>query len=501
VHGGDPFPALELDSDLAQLGDLHDLVRAQLVENTHRARVTLEPDAGLEGRVRDEENAWLAVVAPTLDAQEIVEQAQRLAAPTSHDYPKRGLTPLEALTTLHAPEPASVAGGIAHFDLPTDGITYLTVRIDLSDLDDELVPLLGPLSGLMAKRATEGTRADAIRVVNHARVDARGDATAHWLEISARALTRDGHELLSMLRRALDLADLSALPDVAAERAGAIEQGLFGSAQAHLRRLASASLRRCGRIEDSTRGLGQLRFLKAKEFARVVELRAAVLDRSRYAGCVVGERLAGLGDVLTIEAASPSRPITDVLRGPRPHVARVAQLPNAFTCAAYSIPGLENEDGPAIAVLAQVLFAGFLNAEVRRGGAYGVDFQALPERGVLWISTRRDPLPDASYHAIDDGIARFATKTWDAMPAADGLIGILRVTDPVDTPATAARRAWLGTFTGHTAEAWNAYRRRVLDVTDDDLARVAADYLTEPSRATLVGPSMKDGPYDEIGDV
>jgi Zn-dependent M16 (insulinase) family peptidase len=183
-------------------------------------------------------------------------------------------------------------------------------------------------------------------------------------------------------------------------------------------------------------------------------------------------------------------PLPDALDLPAVHHARRAQLPVAFTCEVHDAGGLLDPDGPVMAVIAQLVFAGGMNARIRQGGAYGVDYDTVPERGVLWISSRRDPLPMTSFEIMSDLIGRIADGAWDGPPAEDGKLAVLRVTDPVDSPATAARRAWHAAFTGHTAERWNAFRQGVLAVTDDVLADVAARRLRTPRRATLVGDAL-----------
>src|SRR5207248_10646712 len=109
---------------------------------------------------------------------------------------------------------------------------------------------------------------------------------------------------------------------------------------------------------------------------------------------------------------------------------------------------------------------------------------------LLWISSRRDPLPDNSYAAIDRVVRSIIDGSFEGPGADDAKLPILRTTDPVDPPAAAARRAWNADFTGQTVGLWNAYRHRRLPVTDDDTVRAAQTYLKEGSRATLAGRTL-----------
>jgi hypothetical protein len=539
LYGGDPYSALELDGDLARLADaraagrpLEEFIERHLVDNPHRARIELHPDPELEQRTVDTEAKWVGDVEAKLsqaEREEIVATTKRLQEPFSTDYPKRGLTPDEALTVLDAPEPLRRERAVTLFDQPTDGITHLTLRIDANGVGDEDVPYLGLLSAALSRAlGVAAPRVTGLDVRAHSRVDVSAQQSLHWLEVSGRTLVRDQDGLVSAVRALADVGVTAGIASVISERASALEAGVMMNAQVHLRRLAASALRRSGAIDDATKGLGQIAFLKSLAnvdegdvVARLLQLRDELLSAGRIALCVTGAGddvvplIGPLNDALASlpadeKARAKATPTpnghSDRLELEVPHRARIAALPVAFTCEAHAIGGLDDPDTAAIAVLTQLMWSGTLNAEIRRGGAYGVDFEVLPERGLLWISSRRDPMPKNSYDTITSAIARFADGTWNGPGAREGMIAILRTSDPVDTPASAARRAWLGAFTGHTADRWNAWRRRVLEVTDDDLERVAAQ-LTQPARATLIGRTMLDADptlgelFGEIRDV
>lgn len=531
IYGGDPFPALELDSDLERLvrerqngRPFEDLILDQLVENHHRALVTMRPDPDFEQRVRDNEAKWLAEVEAGLsdaDRKAIFDYPKKQASAAPEEFPKRGLTPLEGFAELSEPEVRTedVAGvPVELFEAATGGVNYLSVRINASGLDDELVDYLGLFASVVARKARgAASSAELIGVANHLRVDARADNTLHWLELNARALDRDQSELPELIAEILTSLefDPKMLRQLVSESHSRLQQGLMGEAQVHLRRLAGAALRRSSHLDDRIRGIGQLTFLKnlsekpASEDAAIVnrlgQIRDQLIVRSRLAVCLVGASpdaiTSLLGDALGkfAEGSAPAPVSQDTLSAAKPHRARVTQLPVAFTCEAHSIPGLSHADGPAIAVLGHVLWSGYLTAQAGRVGAYGLDVETLPERGLFWMSSRRDPLPAQTYKAMTEGIARFREGRWEGPKAEEGRLAALRVSDPVDSSASAARRAWVGRFTGHTVEAWNKFRRGILEVTDANLQTVAQQHLTEGARATLSGPNMLEENRDEVG--
>src|SRR5262249_49092202 len=90
LFGGDPLSALNFDADLDRLQaarrdgrHFEDMIRAELLDNTHRALLTSVPDPGLEERERREELDRLAAVESQLteaDRARIVAEALRLKA-------------------------------------------------------------------------------------------------------------------------------------------------------------------------------------------------------------------------------------------------------------------------------------------------------------------------------------------------------------------------------------------------------------------------------------
>ena len=533
LYGGDVFTALELDADVERLRStkpLQALVRTHFVDNPHRALVTLHPDPSLETRVREVEESWVAEVDAGLtdaDREEVIATTKRLLNPPTHPFDKRGLQPEDGLTVLEEAQGSPENIGripVDVFDQPTDGITYLTVRLDLSGIDDELVDYIGVFGAAMTRQArSSAARATGISAQTHTRIDVDGNKTLHWLELTARALERDSADLVGLVRSALGSSSVDAelAGQLASESAAALEQRVMPQAQVLLRRLSASGLRSSGALDDRVRGLTQLAFLKrllkegdlGRIAGRIGDLRAQLVQDGRVAVCAVGaetnvrEVLGPLGELLADvpSGEAPSAAAEQIFTGAS-HRARIASLPVAFTSEAFAIGGLSDPDGPAAGVLGQLAFSGYLNSEIRKGGAYGVDFEILPERGLFWISSRRDPMPVATYRAFDEAWSRFRDGRWEGSGADEGKLAILRMTDPVDTPATAARRAWTGRFTGHTTEAWNTFRARVLDVTDDDLQRVARSRFNDPSRATLIGRSQLEDEhiapaFDEVEDV
>lgn len=531
LHGGDPWESINFEANLQRLQEemkdakpMETLIREQLLDNPHRARATLLPDAQMQERVATAERDRFAAIDPFVTdgiRAAIAEDVRRLEIPPPTPSPTtvpgfgehHEVDPIFGEPTSSLEKLGKVA--VELFSQPTNGITYVNLRLDLAGLPDELQDYLGIFSssltriGKMPERIEAGTGGVSVR--NHVQTDVTGQKCIQWLEIGGKALVRQQSELVSILADCLSEVSFEAsqIKQTIQQGVSMLEQSVMGNAQMLLMGLAGSKVRRSLELENRTGGLGQLHFLKGlaegseaelEEVVRRLEaIRDHVVGTARLSVCVVcGED--DMQQVKSLIADAFSRipegtpapaPELDKVDGPDVlHEARITQLPVAFNGEVFATPGADHHDTSALAVLAQLMRFGHLNQEVqRKGAAYGCDAQAFHEQGALWISSRRDPKIHETFAAIDEAIRQVA----DGEHEQDKLDAAVRPafvpTLPPDSPDEASRVAWNGRFTGHTLDARNEFRRKLLAVSLKDLQR-AAKSLEPGVRATLGGRAM-----------
>ena len=180
-YGRDPVAPLRFEETLAALkadvaatgGKIFvDLLRKYVLDNPHRATVTLVPEATLAAKLEAEEAAELAAVRSKLaDAElaKLADETKKLrAAQAAHDDPS-DLAKLPMLSTADLeraakPVPIEVStvsvGGSASatvltHELPTDGICYLNLALDMSRLSMDDLPYLPLLTRMMSELGTD----------------------------------------------------------------------------------------------------------------------------------------------------------------------------------------------------------------------------------------------------------------------------------------------------------------------------------------------------------
>jgi len=153
------------------------------------------------------------------------------------------------------------------------------------------------------------------------------------------------------------------------------------------------------------------------------------------------------------------------------------QVSYTGTClqtAPYSSP-----DKAPLTVLGQLLVHNFLHPEVReKGGAYGASASASPISGLFTMSSYRDPNPRNSLNVFQRAGAYARDKDWSSRELEESKLSIFQ---GLDAPTSVSGEAGKEFLYGITEDTDQMMRESLLDVTKDDVQRVAQKYLVDPS--------------------
>jgi len=538
-YGGDPYTALNLDADLEHLEQartegrfFENLIKAELLDNQHRALLTLEPDPNLEERKRRQELERLAAVERTLtdkDRARIVTDALRLKTAQEAKQDVAVLPSLElsdipmqfedVLSRQRKIGPATVE----FFPLPTNGITYIDIRTDFSALRQDLKHLLPLFSRVFTQTGAAGQ--DYVQIAARIAGYTGGVGAAPAVQplaarddylqsfyVSGRALDRNIGpfiDLLTDLIARLDI-DPSRLKEVIDESATRLESAISGLGFQFAILRATAKLSSEGAINDDLQGIGMLH--EVRRLARLsqgelgdvitdlVAIRTALFRQDSVHIIVtcedsmvdaIAERLQGL------IAALPAGGANGHIEKPDPLAAvpeaRTTPLPVAFNVRGFKTVRYTHPDAPALLVLANYLRDTFLHRELReKGGAYGAMAQASTGSGTFYMASYRDPNVTRTYDTFD----RAATWLIESEVAEDALkeaiLGACGDVDPLESPDIKGRREAGNRLTGFTRREREKFKERLLEVTAADLRRVAEKYLARGRHVetTVAGPEL-----------
>jgi hypothetical protein len=545
-YGGDPYSALNFDADLEQLEKarregrfFENLIQTELLDNPHRALLTIVPDPDLEERQRQKELDRLAAVEAGLsdgDRKRIVAEAQRLKAD------QEAKANLDVLPTLElsdipmkfedVPRRAVEVDGAAieFFPQPTNGVTYLDIRTDFSALSPEEKELLPLFSRVLTQSGAAGE--DYVQVASRIAAVTGGVGAAP--QVQSLAATDDYLQSFVLSGRALDrnaepfvalLTDLTArleidprrLQEVIAEMATRLESSIpsLGFQFAILR--AHAMLTSEGAINDRLQGVGMLHAMRrlAKlnhgQLPELIEKLHAIRTRLfrkeavRFVVTCEEGMVAPLQALLEdLVAALPAGRDNGHVEQPNPievaPEALTAAIPVAFNVRIFKTVRFTHPDSPALLVLANYIRDTFLHRELReKGGAYGGYAQAGIGSGTFYFGSYRDPNIVRTYDVFDQAVKWVTGGDIGAEALKEAILGACGDVDPLESPDIKGRREATNRATGFTREERERFKQRLLQVTADDLRRVAGAYLAvaHPVQATVAGPDLVEAARKE----
>ncbi|TMC37162.1 MAG: hypothetical protein E6J28_08655 [Chloroflexi bacterium] len=290
-YEGDPVAALDFDADLERLEKaraegrfFETLIRAELLDNPHRALLTAVPDTQLEERQRQAEMDRLAAIESRLtDAERkgIVEDALRLKA---EQEAKQDLSSLPTLELADIPmkfedvpsRDASLRTATVEFyPQPTNGITYLDVRSDFSRLSTEQKDLLPLFSRVLTQSGAAGQ--DYAEIATRIAATTGGIGAAAQIQslaarddylqsfvVSGRALDRNAQPFIELVTDLVARLDVKPkrLKEVIAEISTRLETSIAGLGFQFALLRAHSKLSSEGAINDRLQGIGMLHTMR-----------------------------------------------------------------------------------------------------------------------------------------------------------------------------------------------------------------------------------------------
>jgi Zn-dependent M16 (insulinase) family peptidase len=532
THRGDPAALLDLDPVLAELRErirdpdyIKNLARTLLLDNPHRVRLDLCPDPEIPARREAAERRQLDELRAALDpsqCQEIVARAKALAERQAQVDDDRILPKVELADV--PPEMAYVApSGRIETPLPltsygagTNGLVYQQLVLDLPQLSEaqaDLLPLYASClpdlgTGPQDYLATQRWQAAVSGGVNvYASVRGAPDdvqALRGYLMVSSKGLGVNQQELSRLLDTTLNQVrfdELDRLRDLIAQLRARMEHSVTGNGHALAMAAAAAHFSNGALLQHRWSGLEGIRNLKQLDTSledagrlrsladQLQEIHALVLTAPRQCLLVAEpERLNDFGNRF-LEALSPTADGAFTAFA-RPALCEASnQLWTTSTqvnfCArAYPTVAMDHPDAAPLSVLGGFLRNGFLHTAIReQGGAYGGG--AGQDNGIAAFRffSYRDPRLNETLADFDRALDWLASASHTPQRVEEAILGVIAGLDKPGSPAGEAKQTFHAELHGRDRARRERFRSRVLEVTLEDLRRVAATYLL-PERAS-----------------
>ena len=542
VHQGSVVDRLDLDPVLARLREkirdpdyIRNLVRRLLLDNPHRVRLTMVPDAELAPRREQALRARLAARLRAMEESEkleIVKRAAELAArqrelDDPEILPRVGLEDVPEKMPIPLGRKEDLPLPVTWYGAGTNGLVYQQAIFTLPELSPAELDLLSDYSSCLTELGCDGldyrrTQAWQARVSGGigAFYRVRGGVNdCHKVKgffvLSGRALRRNHPELTRLLRRTAESVrfdELDHIREIMAQNLAHQEQQVTAAGHLLAMRAAAAGCSPVAALSHRAGGLAGLRKLKqlyreiSRDEDRLIEFGrafAALHEAIISSPCqflLVGEdeREAELTAEVEQGWRECDIPLGEEFKdfslpfaGAQVRQAWATDTSVNFCAKAYRTVTIGHPDAAPLAVLGGFLRNGYLHRAIREeGGAYGGGAGHDSGSAAFRFYSYRDPRFEETLEDFDRSLKWLKSNRHDPRQVEEAILGVVSQIDKPGSPAGRAKQAFSDHLFGRTPELLREYRRRVLKVTLDDLIRVAETYLeTEPAGiAVLTDP-------------
>ncbi|OHE22348.1 MAG: hypothetical protein A2X92_02910, partial [Syntrophus sp. GWC2_56_31] len=384
---------------------------------------------------------------------------------------------------------------VLNHDLFTNGIAYLDLAFDVSDIPEELqpyLPLLGKLTvqmgaaGLsyeaMAKRLALRTGGLSVNLTTGLTVD--GKRSWQKMIFSVKALYRNVEEAIGILRDILtagDLNDAARMRDLILEKKNSLHASVIPSAHLFAERAAAAAFTRSARRNEQWHGRTQLRFITGTADrltdiredlrAKLTLLRKMVFVRNRlHMNSTADEeglgRLAGTTGAL-LEALPAGNPPVELPEQTRhaEHIGIAVPAQVAYVTKVLAAPPYDDPLSAGLFVLARQLSNGYLYRHIRvQGGAYGGSCRYEPLGGLFAFLSYRDPHLTETLTVYTDAVDSAMQNPIAPEELEKAIIGSIGALDRPLDPAGRGYTALIREFSGLNDSDRLRFRNEVLNV-------------------------------------
>jgi Zn-dependent M16 (insulinase) family peptidase len=547
THRGDPIGVLNLDPVLEQLHQdikgpnfIKDLARKLLIENPHRVTLTLTPDTELAERRDTAEAAKLATIKAGLSAQQkqnIVDQTialneRQLQKDDESILPKVGLEDVPANIRVIEGNATQLGAMPSHsYAQGTNGLVYQQILIELPPLSAELLAMLPYYSNSLTElgvgdkdylqtQAWQAEVCGGINAFTTMRADIDDEQKIRsYLVISSNALSRNQQQQAELMQQTLQAVRFDELPrlhELLSQLRAAHEQAVTNSGHSLAMSAACSGMSPIAALSHQLSGLAGIQSVKtldeslgdsdnlARYAASLSELHQLILAAPKQLVLIAeGDKLADCQQSIAQLWTEQNHTNTQHFQ-PEPVRSQTKQLWVANTqvnfCAkAYPTVTVSHPDAAPLTVLGGFLRNGFLHRVIReQGGAYGGGASQDSSIAAFRFFSYRDPRLEETLGDFDQSIQWLLETDHEAEQLEQAILGVISGLDKPGSPAGEAKQAFHNSLFGRSPEQRREFRRRLLQVSLDDLKRVTVQYL-KPELASVAAITSPAN-YEQLGD-
>lgn len=513
LYDGDPLAGLNFPKIIDNIrlswqrnpALFQDIVRRWLLQNRHRLLSVMEPSTTMQQEREDAFRAKMAARKAALssgDLEEIRRQSSALRAYQSDPDPPEAAAKLPRIRIADLPRDIEIvptekrrigaAPALVH-DLFTNGIAYLDLVFDVSDVPEELQCLL-PLFGKMTLNlgaAGAGYEEMAKRLAMktggvgfHLACGRTFDGSGVWQKmiVSVKALYGNAGEAMRIVGDLLTKGDLSEddrMRDLIMEKRNRLQAAVVPSGHMFAKMAAAAAISLPGLRDEQWHGRTQLREIAGIAGAadknlpalkeKLAQLRGLVFQKDRLlinitadaeGASLLAEALPEmLGELPSGRKGSPGTPRMSPVNAGIDIPADVCYVASVMPAPTYGDPS-----SPQLMVLARYLASDYLYKRIRvQGGAYGGMSLYDPLNGTFSFLSYRDPHIAGTFRVYGEAGEFLQNAKGNEAEIEKAVIGTIGGLDRPMDPSSRGYTAMIRHISGLTDSYRQRFRSSILE--------------------------------------
>jgi len=537
LYDGDPLEGLNFPRAIENIRKkweanpelFQEIVQKWFLDNPHRLLSVMEPSTTYQAEQDEAFKKKMSLLKASLSVDKLESiwrdahalkrfQAEPDAPTAASALPRLSISDISrSIETIPTTKAAIENVPVIIHDIFANGIAYLDLAFDVSDVPEDLQPYLPLLAKLIANMGAAGLDYEemAKRIVlktggigYHLSAGMTVDGKKNWQKLIFRvkALQRNISDAVGIISDILITGDMSnetRMRELIAERKNDLHASVIPSGHTFARRSAGQALSIAAYRDEQWHGRTQLKFVnmiadkfeeRRKELMdKLTFLQHTVFRKDRLYINLTADaeglfllkessadfvrRLSSDGGIGSVSIPAFSGVNTGItIPAQVSYVAKVLQAP-AYADA-LSAP---------MFVLARQLSSGYLYKHIRvQGGAYGGMSQYDPTSGIFALLSYRDPNIINTlniYSKAEEFISQNKITGEELEKTVIGTIGALD--KPMD-PSSRGYVAMIRDFTGLTDEDRLKFRHMILDMTPELLLEAASRYFAKAAHTAVI---------------
>jgi len=547
IYDSDPLSALEIDKELEKLKErcfdgtrfLENLVEQYLLNNNHYTVVIYRPDKDYFSKKDEEFIQQMAEIKKSLTMNDILKIKEENAllkkmheSPNSPEalatLPKLKLDDISASPTILNSKIDSInSRPFITTDINSNGICYITIAFDISDIKEELLPYVAVYKTLflkvgadkynyieMAEREANATGGISAGLNSTGKFD-NSNCYMPLLTVSAKFLSCRVNEALTIVKQRIlspNFNDTNRVKDLLFQFKTNLKDNILSSGTSYAVLSAESKLNLNAKVNEIFNGISYVRFIdktacsfgtdKDSLINKLQEIHSLLMNKNRLTLSVVGDEKSKL--LIADWFANLLMSMNDCRIEKKEVNFTVKNLsangiiiPSdvSFNASVFSAVNATSNHAPALMFLSQHLTYGYLWDEIRtKRGAYGVSASFSTLDGVFSLSSYRDPCIKETYKVFDS-IYKYIKNEMDLNPQSleQSIIGTFKKLDSPVRPSVAVSLAMTRILKNITEEYRKIFRMNLLSLTKKEILD-SASFIFESSyplnnKCTISGKS------------